>query len=113
MMIAVPMELLGITNPLGIKFRFKWADSNSKMTTMEQFYTDGDAAPLGRLNYTFQNCLDPETAEQYVPSEQRTEAQSATDEVKPGGCKSTFAGLILLTCLVPVPFALYSKKKRK
>ncbi len=114
MMIAVPLEMLGITNPNGIKFDFKWADSDSKIETMEQFYTDGDAAPLGRLNYTYQNCVDPDKAEQYVPSEQSTDPEASVpdNETKPGGCKSIVGSMIVLACLAPVPFALLTKKKK-
>ena len=114
MMIAVPLEMLGITNPNGIKFQFKWADSDTKITTMEQFYTDGDAAPLGRMNYTFQNCIDPATADPYVPGEQTTtitEEQTSCDEIKPGGCKSTVGGVVLLVGLAIVPFVIGKKKK--
>lgn len=108
MMLAVPMEMLGITNPNGIKFEFKWADSRSLITTMEQFYTDGDAAPLGRLNYVFQNCLDPKTAEQYEPSTQAPEG-----EPKPGGCKSAIGGMVALIWIAALPFAAYAKKKKQ
>ena len=114
MMIAVPLEMLGITNPNGIKFQFKWADSDTKITTMEQFYTDGDVAPLGRMNYTFQNCIDPATADPYVPGEQTsttTEEQTSCDEIKPGGCKSTVGGVVLLVGLAIVPFVIGKKKK--
>ncbi|MBQ5793914.1 MAG: hypothetical protein IIW17_07830 [Clostridia bacterium] len=117
MMIAVPMDLLGITNPSGIKLQFKWADSDSKIETMEQFYTDGDAAPLGRLNYTYQNCIDPKTAEQYVPSTESTESteqasEDVTEEIKPGGCKSIMGGVIVLIGLAALPFAICTKKKK-
>ena len=79
-----------LTNPNGIKFQFKWADSESKISTMEQFYTDGDAAPLGRLNYTYQNCIDPKTAEQYVPvGEQTTEIETEEQPEQKKGCKLT------------------------
>ena len=108
MMLAVPMEMLGITNPNGIKFEFKWADSRSLITTMEQFYTDGDAAPLGRLNYVFQNCLDPKTAEQYEPSTQAPEG-----EPQPGGCKSAIGGMVALIWIAALPFAAYAKKKKQ
>jgi hypothetical protein len=87
------------------------------MTTMEQFYTDGDAAPLGRLNYTYQNCIDPKTAEQYVPSTESTESteqasEDVTDEIKPGGCKSAMGGMIVLISLAALPFAICTKKKK-
>ncbi len=111
MMIAVPQELLGITNPNGIKLQFKWADSRSEITTMEQFYTDGDAAPLGRLNYTYQNCIDPKSAEQYVPGDQTSE-QTDAEEVKPGGCKSAIGGAVIIACLAVLPFAVCTKKKK-
>ena len=117
MMIAVPLEMLGITNPNGIKFDFKWADSDSKITTMEQFYTDGDAAPLGRLNYTYQNCIDPEKAEQYVPGAEQTsepagdESTTAGDETKPGGCKSAVGSTVILIGLAILPCLTFKKKK--
>ena len=108
MMISVPMEMLGISNPNGIKFEFKWADSRSLITTMEQFYTDGDAAPLGRLNYVYQNCIDPETAEQYVPSTDAPE-----DEGKSGGCKSITSSAVVLIGIAALPFAACAKKKKQ
>ena len=55
MMIRVSLEDLGITDYNKIKFAFKWVDSNTKITTMEQMYSEGDCAPLGRLSYVFQN----------------------------------------------------------
>jgi len=54
-MISVPLWTLGIYDYNDIKFAFKWADSKTKITTAEQFYTDGDAAPIGRLCYVFCN----------------------------------------------------------
>ena len=62
MMVAVPLSALGITDPDAIIMNFKIADSDTKITTMEQFYTDGDVAPLGRLNYVYQNCFSKATA---------------------------------------------------
>ena len=120
MMIAVPLEMLGITNPLGIKFQFKWVDSESKITTMEQFYTEGDVAPLGRMNYTFQNCIDPATAEQFVPtvtpdeSVTETDGEQTTDQEQTGGCKSAVGGTVMLIALAALPFTFtYSKKKKQ
>lgn len=55
MMIRVALEDLGIKDYSQIKFAFKWVDSNTKITTMEQMYSEGDCAPLGRLSYVFQN----------------------------------------------------------
>lgn len=56
LMISVPQSMLGIDagHYMEICFRFKWADSNTVFNTMEKFYTDGDAAPLGRLNFVYQ-----------------------------------------------------------
>ena len=56
MMIKVALEDLGITDYKQIKFAFKWVDSDTKITTMEQMYSEGDCAPIGRLCYVFQNC---------------------------------------------------------
>ncbi|MBP5730657.1 MAG: hypothetical protein J6X19_05585 [Clostridia bacterium] len=58
LMLAVPMELLGIEHYNRIDLQFKLVDSTSKITTMEQFYEDGDAAPLGRPNYVYQTYID-------------------------------------------------------
>jgi hypothetical protein len=55
MMIEIPKCAIGIEP--GSKFRilFKWVDSRTEIYRMEQFYTDGDCAPIGRLNYVFEN----------------------------------------------------------
>ena len=60
MMIAVPLEMLGITNYNEICMEFKWFDADSGIIVdeIEDFYTYGDAAPLGRLNYVYQNCME-------------------------------------------------------
>ena len=55
MMIKVPLESIGIHDCHDIMIAFKWVDANVKVTTMDQMYSDGDSAPLGRLSYTFQN----------------------------------------------------------
>ncbi len=55
MMISVPLQAIGITDYRDIMIAFKWVDSDTNVTTMEQMYTEGDAAPIGRLCYTFQN----------------------------------------------------------
>jgi len=46
----MPCELLGRPSA----FQFKWAD-NYTPSDVYSFYTRGDAAPLGRLNYCWQN----------------------------------------------------------
>jgi len=55
MMIAVPLEMLEISDYSKINVSFKWADSVVKISNMEAFYELGDAAPLGRLNYVYRN----------------------------------------------------------
>ena len=80
MMIAVPLEMLGIEGYKEINLEFKWADSETTYDEMEDFYCDGDVAPLGRLNYVYQNYIpgvsqitypEPETE---APTEEPTDA---------------------------------------
>ena len=90
MMITVPMEMLGIDGYKEINFQFKWADSTTTYDEMEDFYIDGDCAPLGRLNYIYQNYIPgvseityPEseetTTETEAPTEPETQAPVVTD----------------------------------
>ncbi len=67
-MISVPQAMLGMDGYLELDFNFKWADSTSNITTMQQFYTDGDVAPLGRLNFVYQNYIPGKSVVTY-PSE--------------------------------------------
>ncbi len=59
MMISVPLSMLGIKNYKEIYVEFKWADADrsTKYSVMEDFYTYGDVAPLGRLNWIYQNYI--------------------------------------------------------
>ena len=57
MMITVPQDMLGIDDYRTIRLEFKWADSETTYDEMEDFYCDGDVAPLGRLNYVYQNYI--------------------------------------------------------
>lgn len=59
MMISVPLSMLGIKNYKEICLEFKWADADqkTKYTTIEDFYLYGDIAPLGRLNWIYQNYI--------------------------------------------------------
>ncbi len=57
MMIAVPMEMVGVTYYNQVCMQFKWADSDTLLDEMADFYIDGDMAPLGRLNYVYQNYI--------------------------------------------------------
>ena len=74
MMIAVPLSLMGIEDYLAINMEFKVADSETVYDEMEDFYCDGDMAPLGRLNFVFSNYVpeppsatDPETETETQP----------------------------------------------
>ena len=71
MMITVPMEMLGIEGYKEICMQFKWADSTTNYDEMEDFYIDGDCAPLGRLNYVYQNYI-PGVSEITYPSDETT-----------------------------------------
>lgn len=59
MMIAVPLTLLGIEDNQKVYIEFKWADAGEGIhfTQMEDFYLYGDVAPLGRLNWIYQNYI--------------------------------------------------------
>ncbi len=58
LMVAVPMEYFG-GDCERIYLEFKWADADqgAAFRTAEDFYTNGDAAPLGRLNWIYRNYL--------------------------------------------------------
>ncbi len=72
LMIAVPQSLLGIENYDEIEIQFKWADSTTNYDEMEDFYCDGDVAPLGRLNYVYQNYIEGKS----VPPAGETEPET-------------------------------------
>ena len=108
MMIAVPLEMLGVEHCDYMNFNFKWVDSDSKITTMEQFYTEGDVAPLGRMNYVFNTVMPGSTP----PAEEETSSESTGDvtegtlpsepdvstEVPPKkGCGASLSAAALLT----------------
>ena len=108
MMIAVPLELLGVEHCDYMNFHFKWVDSDSRMTTMEQFYTEGDVAPLGRLNYVFNTAMpgstpseENETEASTAPGETPTEAPTNGETDAPEkGC-----GSVIPSLLVPMAIA--------
>ena len=78
MMIAVPQSALGIAENRyrELCLQFKWVDSTSVITTMEQFYEDGDCAPLGRMNYVYQNYIPGVSEVKYPELETETETQT-------------------------------------
>ncbi|MDR0869657.1 MAG: hypothetical protein LBN39_02590 [Planctomycetaceae bacterium] len=51
MRITVGRSLIGLKDK-PVSLQFKWSDT-PEMRGTETFYTDGDAAPLGRVNYVF------------------------------------------------------------
>jgi hypothetical protein len=136
MMIEVPLELLGISDYSKINMEFKWADSDTTYTTMEQFYTEGDVAPLGRLNYVYQNHLpgvsepveeDTSTTEPTTepatstepPSIETTESEPAATTAAPettpsgGGCGSAVASAALITLVAAASVATVCIRKKK
>jgi len=120
MMLAVPLELLGVEHCDYMNFHFKWVDSDSRMTTMEQFYTEGDVAPLGRLNYVFNTAMpgstpseENETEASTAPGETPTEAPTDGETDAPEkGC-----GSVIPSLLVPMALAggaaLTAKRKKE
>ncbi len=79
MMIAVPQEMVGIDGYLEIAVEFKIADSDTVFDEMEDFYCDGDAAPLGRLNYVYQNYI-PGKSQITYPEDETTAPAETTAE---------------------------------
>lgn len=55
LMVTIPKKSVGLDQDSKFTILFKWADSRTEMIRMEQFYTEGDCAPIGRLNYVFTN----------------------------------------------------------
>ncbi|MBE6652695.1 MAG: hypothetical protein E7610_04680 [Ruminococcaceae bacterium] len=127
MMIAVPLEMLGIEGYKEINVEFKIADSDTVYDEMEDFYCDGDAAPLGRLNYIFQNYIpgvsqitypeDETTAETEATATTTEATQAATSEATnttadtSKGCASSLSTALLLTVLPLACAALIRRKE--
>ena len=81
MMVAVPLSMLGIEGYKEIEIDFKWADSDTVITTMEQFYCEGDAAPLGRMNFTYRNFIKGVSNVTYPDSETNVPTEEVTEEI--------------------------------
>ena len=79
MMIAGPLELLGIEGYMEINVEFKIADSETVYDEMEDFYCDGDVAPLGRLNYVYQNYIPGVSQITYPEIETEPDTEAPTD----------------------------------
>ena len=98
MMVAVPLEAIGVSCYDRIDLQFKVTDSDNKISTMEQLYEDGDAAPLGRLNFTYKTYLSsvqsadgqavvPVSEREFLPpaeTETETDTEPVTDETETG-----------------------------
>jgi hypothetical protein len=80
MMVAVPLSVIGIEGYREICVQFKWADSTEPYTSMENFYENGDAAPLGRLNYIYQNYIPGVSEVKYPENETETVTETETPE---------------------------------
>ena len=78
MMIAVPQEMLGAKGYLELCMEFKWADSETVYDEMEDFYIDGDVAPLGRMNYVYQNYI-PGVSEVKYPWDTEAPTEAPTE----------------------------------
>ena len=57
MVVAVPMDRIGIEDPKNFTVDFKWVDNAVKDGDIQECMSDGDTAPNGRFRYryTFQN----------------------------------------------------------
>ena len=52
-MMSIPKEKIGLEGKEEFEIEFKWADGKTRFISTEDFYTKGDCAPIGRLNYVF------------------------------------------------------------
>ena len=126
MMIEVPLSVLGIDNYEAIDVEFKWADSKDFYDEMEDFYCDGDIAPLGRLNYVYQNYIpgvnDPETESESTSETESsvetvtapvadTESDSAVATVPKSGCKASVCVSVPLAVVLSCVASVCRKKE--
>ena len=56
--IKIPLEKLNITNTADFTIDFKVADGIENQGNIMNYYTDGDCAPIGRLNYRYNSLHD-------------------------------------------------------
>ena len=108
MMIEVPLSLLGIEGYKEINVEFKIADSDTVYDEMEDFYCDGDVAPLGRLNYVYQNYIPdlseityPDAEQDSLPETQPETVPSTeiTTEKTSGGCSSSVMNIAIIATI--------------
>lgn len=67
LMLSIPRNAIGMEDEL-FELQFKWAD-NYDANDIWSFYTKGDAAPYGRLNYVYSNAVLK--AEEEISAEQQ------------------------------------------
>ena len=115
MMIAVPLSMLGIEGYKEINVEFKIADSKTVYDEMEDFYCDGDVAPLGRANYVYQNyipCVSeityPDTETNTLPD--TTLEDVTTTETPSGGCASVVSMATVVTVICGFGLVVLRKK---
>ncbi len=135
MMIAVPLSMLGIEGYKEINVEFKIADSETTYDEMEDFYCDGDIAPLGRLNYIFQNYIpgvsqitypDAETTPDTTPdtdpattpdtdptTDAPTDGDATTGEDDGKGCVSVVLSATVPAMVAVLGCAVILRKKRE
>lgn len=65
LMISVPKATLGIGEKVDILF--KWADNTYSTTDANDFYVNGDVAPLGRFNYHYIETAATKKKSEFVP----------------------------------------------
>jgi len=56
LMLAIPRSEIGRDGDL-FNLEFKWADNYTEKDIWS-FYTEGDTAPYGRLNYVYSNAVE-------------------------------------------------------
>ncbi len=133
MMLAVPQAFLYIEKGEDIHLEFKIADSRTVYDEMEDFYCDGDIAPLGRLNYIYRSGAtkvetetvpetdpesethDPNGTETVPEPSVETPEQTPTDETdeEANGCSSAVFSSFGATLAVLVGAAYVLRRKNQ
>ena len=54
MFVVIPRRYLGIRRGQPVRIQFKWSDNMQQEGDILDFLTNGDVAPLGRFNYSFE-----------------------------------------------------------
>ncbi len=132
-MVSVPLEEIGVEYINKINLQFKVCDSRTKYTTCEQFYTEGDCAPLGRPNYVYSTYFPEVTEIELIKTVKVSEraaklldddSMTVAGVEKPaaneepgqktgcGGCSGSFGGAAMLA-LAGVAAVLLKKKGRR